>query len=465
MVVLQLACCLLGLGGQIQESHQEWRLAPRLQPGLELVYRGKVDEQSLAPGVMFRRSYQLEVRLLVLEVRRGQAVCAFLTQLSNGTEEHASARLEIAEVDSLGRLLPPAHAVPGLPNSPATWEHGFMVEVSKPVLPDRARWMTAEPGLPLKQWEVAGLSPLGGTPCVWLRGVQETEDWRAPRADRAAWQVLDNVWISNRAGVAQKVQRTGLYRSPARQNPDYKITTTYELESLLQYDGSFFLQRRRDVEQVADIAAQLRALKDGTRKPTALEWKALLERIDQCIKLPAMTPYREAVWSLRSVAQAASENRLAGKSAQETGAGRLAVGQAAPEFVTQLLGSDQTVTLRHWRGKVVLMAFFLPQSDRARDVLLYLQDQQRTHSADRFQAVAMVMQEEKASLQRLKQQYGLTVPIYSGKSLRHSYEVRETPRFVLLDEQGKVLLVLVGLGPETMHRLTQKVREACLPTP
>jgi hypothetical protein len=463
MVILQLACWFLGLsgvGGQIPDTRRDWPMVPRWQPGLELVYRGTVEEQSTTPGVMFKRTYTLETRLLVVDVQRGLSRCAFLTRLASGPSDQASVRLELMDVEALGRLMNPIPASPP-GEGPATWEHGFLVEVPKQALSDRTRWQTADLGLPLKHWEVIGPEPVAGIPCVKLRAVQESEDWKAPRADHAGWQLVEHVWISSRTGAAQKVQRVVQRRSPARQEPDYCLTTTYDLESMLVYDGTFLAQRRRDAEQVADLAVRLRAMKDSVRKPGAAEWKSLLERIDHVAKLPAATPYREAVGSLRALTVAASENRLPVPSSEEVVAGRLTVGHPAPAFVIPPSGSEPTVTLQQWRGKTVLMVFFLPQSERAAELLLHLEGMQQEYKHKDFLGVALSMNDDKAGMDRLKKNLGLTVPVHAGKALRHSYEVSTTPRFVLLDNQGRVLFQAVGWGPETVYQLAQAVRRAC----
>lgn len=465
MMFTQLANGLLmlaSLSAQIQETRQEWNLAPRWQPGLELTYRGKVEEQSTAPGVTFQRSYTLEARMLVLDVRRELANCAFLTTLGSSPRSAAAARLEIASVEPLGRLIPPNHVSVTPPEGPATWERGFMVELPRAVLGERTRWMVPDLGRPLKQWELVGPAAVGGTPCVCIRSVQESEDWQRPRADQTAWQIKEQVYVSSRTGYTHRLERTLVRRSPARQEPDYQATTVFDLESCLTYDGSFLSQRRRDVEQVTELAGQMRAMKDGARPATPPEWKTLLAKIDLLAQQPGGTAYREGLASLRALALAASENRLL-DHALETTSPRLTLGQAAPEFVTQQLGGEQSVTLRQWRGKVVLMAFFLPQSDRATDVLLFLQRMQREHRPEQFLAAAMSMSDDWARIKIQQDRLGLTLPVYAGKSLHHSYGVEATPRFVLLDGQGRVQLLLLGWGPETRERLQQAIHRACAP--
>ena len=106
-----LVTCVCSLGQTT--SRTEWRLAPQLTPGLELVYVGTYSEEHLIPRVQFQAQYGLEARVLVLDTGPRRENLALMTSLSQrlpradtGVKENKtiSVRLEPGCVDAQGRV-------------------------------------------------------------------------------------------------------------------------------------------------------------------------------------------------------------------------------------------------------------------------------------------------------------------------------------------------------------------------
>jgi hypothetical protein len=202
----------------------------RLTPALENVYRGTVNEECFTPQTQYARSYRLESRVLVLEPEQDGWGMAFLTTLRekdavrgsstlNRDNAVAVSRLVKARIDSLGHL--EADQPNGLKtNGPgvAVHETGMVVELPPGKMRPGESWETSEGDGPVTLWEVKGKEVLQGNACVVLLGEQKTETWDKPRADRGAWKQVDKVWISQRTGLAAKVERTLEKREPARQD-------------------------------------------------------------------------------------------------------------------------------------------------------------------------------------------------------------------------------------------------------
>src|SRR5258708_7422432 len=106
--LLFLACAVLGAQNQTPAQAAN---ALRLERGHELYYRGNFLEESSGSGVQFRRNYKVESRVLVLDANAKGLDLAFYTTVKkkaasneHGEFENCSVRLELAQVDPLGRL-------------------------------------------------------------------------------------------------------------------------------------------------------------------------------------------------------------------------------------------------------------------------------------------------------------------------------------------------------------------------
>jgi peroxiredoxin len=453
------------------EARAEWPLAPRWTAGQELVYRGTVREVSTGRGVQFSKTFRLEARTLVTEVgASGQAQVAFYTRLlpqqpGGGTSaETASVRLEMATVDGLGRLTPAGGPGPDRAgDGPATWEAGFFAEVPGPTVAGGQVWQVNEAGRPPRRFEVMGAQNFGGTSCVKVKITQQSEDWDKPRADSTAWRCEETLWIVPRLGLAQRVERVVERRAPAHQQATSKLFTEYDLDSNLRYDGLFLEDRKRDINQARQYQQQIDALVPDAAKVGTKPFEAILTRIDQYAQQHPATPYREAVLRARAMAVAGTMNRLRPQVVQASHREVLVIGQPAPEFVIRDLEGKQTVTLRSWKGRPVLLAFYLPHSEATPGILRHLQQLRGRHKDQDVGIIGMPVTDDAAAVARLTADLSLTYPMLAGRSLRRSYGAEATPHFVLLDADGVVWAVHTGWGPETPAALEGDLRRLAEP--
>src|SRR5262249_13573984 len=160
--------------------------------------------------VQFRRSYQLENRVLILAATPRVTDAAILTllrekPLAPRADERdqippASARLDMIHVAPLGRVTSYSGTLTVPLQGPTTAEHGFLIEAPRARLGQSTTWETIEDGRPARRWSVTGTESVSGSPCLKLIGVQQSDDWEQPRADRSAWRRQDTVWLAARTG-------------------------------------------------------------------------------------------------------------------------------------------------------------------------------------------------------------------------------------------------------------------------
>src|SRR5690242_2014997 len=86
----------------------DWPVAPRLERGQELIYRGLFEEKLLEDTTPFSKAYDVEIHAFVLEVMPQSATVAVMTVLRPAgatTDAAKSVRLELGLVDRNGRFV------------------------------------------------------------------------------------------------------------------------------------------------------------------------------------------------------------------------------------------------------------------------------------------------------------------------------------------------------------------------
>lgn len=465
--VCLLACALtLGQGA----DRGDWQLAPRLSPGLELVYAGSYVEESLIPNVRYQRQYRLGACVLVLEERDKAWNVAVLTTLTPRAARNdkqspagktapsapASVRLELARVDAQGRVRSAAgKTLPLALFGPPTAELGFLVQAPTGRVGRNFTWEMPEEGRSPCAWTVLGTEAVNGITCVKVQREQTSDDWKFPRADRAAWHRRDILWLSPKLFVAQKVERIIERRDPARQQPTQRATVRYELESRLRYPGRLLEERRAEIAQVGRFTAEARPWL-RLPVPHRAEIDGLLRRIARYAEHHEATPYRPALAQLKTRLEAAQRGESPPEENPEEAPAApvrsAEVGRRVPDFVVSgLTGSESDRLYRHL-GRPVLVIFCNPQTPTSKEALLFAK---RLAEARQLDVLALAVTGDAETAKKQHRALALPFPLLDGRGLRRSFGVEATPRLVLLDGEAVVRAALTGWGYETPTTLTE----------
>ena len=464
---LYLLACVL-VPAQVADS-AEWLLIPRLGRGQELVYRGSYAEEAIGKGVRFSRSFALENRVFVLDTPPRGLEVALQTILKLRMErtersdepEPSSVRLELAQVDLQGQVT----AAPGVTltvplDGPATVECGAFIEVPRGRIGLKQSWEVLEPNRPARAWKVLGLETVNGTSCVKLEGLQQSEDWDSPRADRAAWRRRDTVWLNPRLGVAYRVERIIERREPAHRDPTQRSIAQYELQSDLQYPGQLFEDRRCEILQALKLNEAIAPLLPDASKHGRKPFDNILARIAYHLDNQPPTPYREAVLQVKRRALAASRGESPPAPPAVEGSQAPAVAaldQPAPDFVAVNLLTGESTQLRRWLGRPILMVFYHPNSPTVESVLRFAQAVQDKYRRQ-LVVLGFAVSDDAETVRKQCRELQLSLPIHAGKGLRPSYGVEATPKLVILDSGGIVRGSCIGWGPETPAVVTEELQ-------
>jgi peroxiredoxin len=466
-----LFSCILAAGQSVERP--EWQLTPQLTPGLELVYTGSYAEESLIPNVAHQTLYRLDANLLVLDAGIKTSQVAIMTGLSLQQQRQPSSkkdgptsvRLELARVDGQGRLRQEDKKLLEIPlKEPPSVEFGFFVPAPQAKVGRKFTWEIAEPGRPTQSWQVLGAESCGGVMCIKIAGLQQSADWDHVRADTTGWRRRDTLWIHPQLFVAQKVERIIEQRAAARDTPTARTVVKYELESQLRFPGRLFEERKNEAIKTAKFQEDAELL---LRQPTLNRQlaNALIHRIAFHLdhaQSQQTTPYRQAALHIKEELEKAKKGEIPVRAVSDDppplSSEAIQVGQRAPDFAASSLTDDKTYRLGECQGKPALVFFFNPETKLGREVLAYAKQLSDRHR-DRMAVVALAVTQD-ADLVRLQhKELRLTFPILDGGGLRLSYGATETPRFIVIDGEGAVILAETGWGYHTPTVIEAALRQ------
>jgi peroxiredoxin len=450
----------------------EWQLQPQLTRGQELVYLGSFTEEALSPGVQFQRTCKIDSTVLVLEAAAQKFELAFLTVVTSTAAKipgepgktgvaPTSVRLEVVTMDRQGKLQlrSPGSFAPPL-EGPPTIECGAFVEVPKGRVGAQSRWDINDEARTPQTWRVEGTEMVNSILCVRLVGVQQSEDWDTPRADRSSWQRRDTIWISPEHGLTYRFERIFERRDAAHQAPTHRSVLRCDLESHLPYPGKLLEERRGEIEQASKFCRDAEGLlREPEQNKTQLE--GVLKKIKQYSDAEPPTPYRKAVVQVQKRIEAA----LRGETIPDPGATavspppRAVVGQRIADFVCTDLLTHQTQRLQRVLGKPVVVMFYNPATENGQRVLRFGQA-----LAERYpQSITifpMAVTDDPELAQKQHKEMNLPFTILDGNGLVQRFEVDALPRLVVLDGYGVVRAASTGWGlhtPGEIHAEIQKL--------
>ncbi|MFQ3591625.1 MAG: redoxin domain-containing protein [Gemmataceae bacterium] len=358
-------------------------------------------------------------------------------------------------METNGRVTP-SYSVPI--DGPPSIELGMFVELPTGRLKRNQGWEIREPGQPNHVWQVAGPETVLAQPCVKLVGIQASEDWEKPRADRGAWRRLDTVWIATRHGLAIRVERIIEQREPASREVSRTSTLRYDLESDLRHPPAMLNDRRVEIARTIEYRALAKPLLAQPAR-NSRELAALLRKINSFMESQPPTPYREALVTLRRQVEAASRGEVVGVGYAEA-AEKLPSevrNKPAPEFVASSITSPGSVRLSSFKGKPTLLMFYQPRSETAPEMLRWAQE---LHSSlgKHVHIVGMSTSDESTLVLKQRNAAGATFPILHGSGLRASYGVEATPTCVIVDAEGHIRHRAMGWGRETGPQVQSELR-------
>jgi thiol-disulfide isomerase/thioredoxin len=142
------------------------------------------------------------------------------------------------------------------------------------------------------------------------------------------------------------------------------------------------------------------------------------------------------------------------------------VGQLAPQFTATLLDGSP-FDLAQQQGKIVILDFWATWCGPCREALPTLSEVAADYRDRGVVLFAVDLQETPAEIKPFLDQSGLdlTVVLDSDGAIAKQYLVEGIPQTVILDQQGKVRFVHVGLSGDLRQRLSRELDELIAVSP
>lgn len=446
-----------------------------LEKGLETRWTGTFTEASFRPGVRAIRTYEVDVRLLVLNKDdQGHDVALFSRvflkpELKSTQPPSGVVRLELARVDRRGRVVvmpsaadydnpdPKARPWPlvklqGLPFH----EAGMFVPLPETETKWKvgATWNHEEPDRPTTTWKITDQDSFRSQSAWKVIGSQKTTHYYTDRIRQAEWRREDRLTVLPNLGVAARIERIVERREPDADEIAFRSVLNLEQQGRITYSGRLFEERRDEAINAAAFTAVLdRLLADGGRKgPQPFE--TLIKRIHNYEADHVgsdSVPYREALIAVRRRADSAARGNLPPAQAPEekpaSATEPLTIGTAIPDIVLKPLGTGTETTLHKLKGRTVVLAYFQPSAPSAAGVLKLAQSMHMQAKTDAV--IVPLVIGESGPAKTLHAETKLTVPLFDGNAVYKTHGLDATPVFIIVDAQGIVRNITRGWGSET----------------
>jgi thiol-disulfide isomerase/thioredoxin len=139
-----------------------------------------------------------------------------------------------------------------------------------------------------------------------------------------------------------------------------------------------------------------------------------------------------------------------------------APGDAAPPFSLPTLDTAQEISLADFRGKVVYLDFWASWCGPCRKSLPLYEEMKEQFSPERFQIVAINLDEDRQDAVRFLEQHPVsyTVLLDPAGTTASQWQMQAMPTSFLLDGEGRVIKSWAGFYPSHLEDIENEIRAA-----
>jgi peroxiredoxin len=464
---------------------------PQLARGDELVYTGEVQETGDRFDNRYKKRYEVEVRVFVLDATAGYSDCGVMTTVQPlddtlipevtlpgqaRVKANPSVRLDLIRVDDRGRVraLAPTVGPPPLPigkhtpttdpvpmplDAPPGCELAAFVPLPIGAAKTGGTWDTTESNRPPLVWTAGSEAIWNGRRCVELTATQRTDGYELPDTVRHGWKRTETVLVSPADGYASRVTRSIVRREGRDQVGT--LTARYELQPANKYAGEKYRETRAEIEAAWAFSAE-HATTMAASRPRPGELRARAAAVDRYLgDRTTSTPYRMAIEAVKrrydgGTAPPVAKKIVANLVEQE----ELSVGQPAPDFAAiDVSRPTGRIRLSAVRGKPAVLVFYKPGSATAVEALSVCEALHRKY-ADTLTVIPLAIHTSTADAEAERAKLKMTAPVYSGDDVRQAYSVSSYPHFFMVNRRGLLHWTFdAGVGPEVGYLVKQEVEK------
>lgn len=344
------------------------------------------------------------------------------------------------------------------------WELGYFIEAPTQPLVTGGSWIVRKSGQPIIKCSIAGSERLANLTCAKVVCEQESQNWSAKTIATPAWSCVTTAWIGPKDGIAQRVSREFLIRSPGAEKPERKVVVRYDQISSVRFHGPIFQERVDDFRAAQKAQSEMEAAlaaydRGGKQKLTTIK-----ADIDLVLGKTYSTPYRPA---LKQLAQRCDLAIAGYRSIPSTNATALrvgnAVGRKAKFFTVRCVETGQTIRLKDIAQQPTLLVFLDPSTDLSVKALETAVRAAETHGAKTCKVLAVCHGNNEDAMAALRTKVQGNYLICSGKAIDKTQGVDSLPHILYIDREGIVRASHAGLGPDVGPDLARVLTESAKP--
>jgi peroxiredoxin len=138
------------------------------------------------------------------------------------------------------------------------------------------------------------------------------------------------------------------------------------------------------------------------------------------------------------------------------------IGRPAPDFTLKTLSGKAAISLKDYKGKVVLLDFWASWCAPCQRSLPELQKLEEEYENLRVLAISIDDEKKNAREFMKRQQLDLTVLFDEKKSVAERYDIEAMPSALLIDRDGVIRFVLSGYSEKHLPELKREIDKLIL---
>jgi hypothetical protein len=467
---------LLAVAAWNDTPDQGVKLAPKYTAGQEIVYSGSIIETCTgAQGVTYEQPYDVETTALVLQMdakRNAEIACYTVVRKPNHDVEAAMKSMEdvstfhfdMMQVTPQGAATWMAGPMKGkmpmpMPTGQAPWELGCFLQTPAEPVAKGMQWTIQAEGQPPVKCTAMGQDMVDGEPCMKVMCVQQSPTWAVKNATQPAWMCESTMWVTMKKGMVYKVSRNFMARDAGEESPNRSVKTMYTQSTNIVYNGPELQARTTDFEAAlkAQIEWEKLAAGKADRTPRG-QIGAVRHQLKFALDKSLASPYRMAMKEMLRVAEEAEKNVVLSKPTLPPTMPHMAavVGKRARHLAVRDLETNETLTLKNFKGKCVVLVYCDPESALSRKALETVVQTAKA-GKDPCEVYAVCAKTDDATTAMLTKAVPAGYKVCKAQSMDRSYGMIAMPHTIMIDKDGTLRANFLGYGPELGASIAQQM--------
>lgn len=453
------------------------KLAPKYTAGQEIVYSGTIIESCTgAHGVTYEQPYDVETTALVTQMdakRNAEIACYTVVKMPSQDADAAQKSMDdvstfhfdMMRVSPQGMATWMSGAMKGKspmpsPSGQTPWELGCFLQVPADPVVKGTQWTIQSEGQPPVKCMAMGPETVDGEPCMKISCTQQSPTWMLKTTSQPAWQCESMVWVTMKKGMVYKVTRTFSARDADETKPTRVVKTSYTQSTNIVFNGPELQARTTDFEAAVKAQIEWEKLASGkSDRAPKNQIGAVRHQLKFALDKSIASPYRLAMQEMMRVAEEAEKSVVTSKPSLPPSMPHMAavVGKRARHLSVRDMETNETLSLKNFKGKCVILVYCDPESALSKKALeTVVESVKSCKGTAEVYAVCNKMDEQTMDAMK-KAIPGGGYKVCKAQGMDRSYGMIAMPHTIMIDKEGMLRANFLGYGPELGVSIAQQM--------